>query len=454
MVIIALLRGPPFFVPFFVVMSAEETAVKRRRVVEGPSALGRQKGSVGALDAQYGYGYCKKVMELGASLPAEAWAHILEYLDLSSVVCCTSLNSFFVSEVAASVKTIRAGFGQNLGLSAPAVKRFGGAEHVFIYLARVVIEIDGSTYVVHELDFRAMRDLSVFLSNFPKLSRCYIGLQSEERRAYCSNCQYDLGRCDCFNSGFDLSGETTYYDDMDNDTRRETWAQMIHSICQGYMNGTLSSGVRIDGIVPRQCPYKPCAWRHSAGDTNCATCRLLCRTFPIEQVLEWYHVSLPCVEYSDMVQIVKWRDFGNFRRNMARAIEREIRLLGYLEVVSCDTGRICRVLDLYPRHPRSWRVGSILSKIRLFVRNGLGRDEVVGCFLKETRQAYYLRGKRLMTKESFDLLADILGVSAMKLKLAPFDSNRKVDDSAKRCILGDEWRTHPKVEGTWNASSM
>lgn len=431
-------------------MSADEAVDKGIHAIED-SAVGRhdRPGSLVAPRCS------KKTMEeLSANLPAEAWGHILEYLDLTSVVCCISLNSFFVSKVAASIRSIRAGFGQNLGLSAAVIKRFSGVEHVFIYLARVIIEIDGNTYVVHELDYEAMLDMPVFLSNLPKLSRCYIGLRSEERRAFCSNCQCDLGRCDCFNSGFDLSGETTYFDNMDNDTRRETWAQMIHGICQSYINGSLSSGVRIDGIIPRQCPYNKCAWRRTDGDYACTTCRLLCRTFPIEQVLGWYHVSLPCVEYSDMVQIVKFRDFGNFRANMARAIEHEISLLGYLEEVSDNTGHTCRVLDLYPRHPRSWRVGSIVSKIRLFVKNGLGADEVVGCFLKEKRQVYYERGKRLMTRESFDLLAEIVGVSAMGMKLEPFDSNRKVGHSAKRCILGDAWRTKPEVVVMRNKSSM
>lgn len=409
-----------------------QRAIKKRRVGDG-AGIGMRNGP-GAL-------------KLGAGLPTSAWTHILGYLEFSTVVSCTSLNSFFVSEVAARIRTIRAGFGQNLGLSAAAIRRFSGVERVFIYLARVVIEIDGSTYVVHELDFKAMQDIDLFLSNLPKLSRCYIGLQSEEKRAFCSNCQCDLGRCDCFNSGLDLSGDTTYYDDMDYGTRRDAWAQMMHSICRSYMNGSLAARVRIDGIVPRQCPYKPCAWRSTAGGANCATCRLLCRSFPIEQVLGWYHVSLPCIEYSDMVQIVKWRDFGNFRANMARAIEHEIGLLGYIEEVNYNTGQVCRVLDLYPRHPRSWRVGSMVSKIRLFVKNGLDREEVVGCFLKEVRHIYYERGKRLMTRESFDLLANVVGMSAAASKLAPFDVDRKeAGFVAKRIILGDAWRSQTTVK--------
>lgn len=374
-------------------------------------------------------------------------AKILGYCDFQTVRAFICSSSVLRTAVVPSISVLRVEFGDSLDLDPNYIASFESVRCVFVYLHRVVHD-NGTFNPTNEIDYTLLSSIPEFTTHLPALSRCYVGLKGQQDRASCQLCCLDLGRCHCINEGVDTSGLAIYNDGYSDQERYARWNDVICTICEKYQSGTLPHHVQFDGILPRQRGHwNGCIWRRSpvTEHSKCVTCNMLCKSFPIEQVLGWYHVSLPCMSFPTIARIAKWRDPTKYSENVSRCILNEIEGLGYVVMESAaHVGGECRVLDLYPVHTRTWRVGSIVSKIRVFMKCGISPQTVVDCLLVEKRQQYYHQGKRSLTPESFESLKRVLGADIIGRYCCPLPeepTSRAV--TRTRVMIGESWRAKP-----------
>ncbi len=377
------------------------------------------------------------------------WPHILGFCDFKSVrsvICCSQA---LRKAVVSTISVLRVEFGDRLELNPKYIASFTSVRRVFVYMHRVLNDC-GQCHHTNEIDYTLLSSIPEFITHLPALSRCYIGLKCQQERASCQHCYMDLGRCYCTNEGVDTSGLTAYKDDYSEVQRYSRWNDVLITICKKYQSGEIPHHVQLDGIIPRQRGHwNGCIWRRGprTDHSKCVTCNLLCQSFPIEQVLCWYHVSLPCMSFNTIARIAKWRDLTKYEENVSRCILHEIEGLGYVVMESAVDGRVaeCRVLDLYPVHNRTWRVGSIVSKIRVFMKCGVSAQTVIDCFVVEKRRQYYCSGKRCLTEESFESLEIALGSDIVGRYCCPPPQDVTRPIVLTRVMRGESWRAKPTM---------
>lgn len=145
-------------------------------------------------------------------LPAELWAHVLQFATLDEVITCTSINKSFLNDVTKRI-------------TPAAIKRFVSVERVYIHVIRV---IEHGITEFH-LDVVALQNTVPFLSNLPNLNRCCIG---------CNRNRHNVDH-------YDVSREELY----DHPQSTVKWRDFMASVCQAYRTGKLSDQVEIDILL-------------------------------------------------------------------------------------------------------------------------------------------------------------------------------------------------------------
>lgn len=372
--------------------------------------------------------------------------NILAFCDFKSVRAVICSSALLRTAIVPSISVLRVDFGDRLDFDPNYIASFASVRRVFVYLHRVV-HANWTFHTTNEINYSLLSSVPEFTTHLPALTRCYVGLKCLQDRASCQLCCLDLGRCHCINEGLDTSGLTVYSDKYTERERYAVWNDVIHTLCKKYQSGEISSRVHFDGMLPRQRGHwNGCIWRRGpvTEHSKCVTCNLLCKSFPIDQVLRWYHVSLPCMSFTAIASIAKWRDPVKYPDNVSLCICNEIECLGHSLVESAaDAGVKYHVLDLYPVHNRTWRVGSIVSKIRVFLKCGISPETVISCFLSEKRMQYYHHGKRCLTQASYDSVASVLGADIVGTHLCHLPEEVTSAAISTRVMIGESWRAKP-----------
>lgn len=192
----------------------------------------------------------KKIVTAVPRLPPELWAHALEWSTMDHVRNCASANRFFLSEVSPLIGML-------------TVQASSLVVHHKMFPNVETIQID--------FQIRKPMELVLFLLQFPKLSLVHFG-----PRVYSAE------------GGKSITSE------------------VIRLVCDAYATGELNSKVRFQHIIPRKGRRDPgwqCLTRRFFPQVGCSICRLVCRSFPPQQLLEGSHGAARCFPVEEQLQL-------------------------------------------------------------------------------------------------------------------------------------------------------
>ena len=218
-------------------------------------------------------------------LPAELWAHVLQFVTFDEVITCTAINKSFLCDVPKQIKVLYVKSGESMDITPAAIKRFSSVERVYIHVIR---KIENGIADFH-LDVVALKNAVPFLSNLPNLKQCIL--------VSCYN--------DSIVEHYDISREEVY----DHPQSTVKWRDFMVSVCQAYKTGKLSEEVDFYNLLPNNnVGVNGCAWKDipkldSYRDDVCQVCDMLCNSLPPLQVLDFDEEFIPCISYSNMARL-------------------------------------------------------------------------------------------------------------------------------------------------------
>ncbi|KAL7473507.1 hypothetical protein ACHAXS_013943 [Conticribra weissflogii] len=238
-------------------------------------------------------------------LPAELWAHSLQFLFFDEVLPITSQNSiFYLPDVSSEIKTLHVRNSHNLRESSENLKQFENVDNINVFS---LIEKSEDQPAQHgrnrnvtniHLDVETIENFIPFISRFPKLSVCFVGGLSTDP-----------------DFTYSLHGDQRF----DVPDHHVQLAKLIESVCQGYLAGDISMDVTLHGVVGYH-GRRGCYWRSQLqeissyrNDVFCQICDMICTCFPPPQVMNFCDSQIPCISKENRFQIAKFRDLKRYK---------------------------------------------------------------------------------------------------------------------------------------------
>ena len=326
-------------------------------------------------------------------LPAELWAHVLQFATLNEVITCTAINTSFLNDVTKQIKVLHIKSGESMDINPEAIKRFSSVERVDVYVVR---KIEHGITDFH-LDVVAMQNAVTFLSNLPNLKWCNLtddSTSSDRQREWIDH--------------YDVSREELY----DHPQSKAKWRDFIASVCKAYRTGKLSDQVEFDGLISYNGGVDGCAWKNipkinSYRDDVCQICDMLCNSLPPLQLLESNDEFIPCISYSNMAKIIRFRDEEKCQSTMTAAIVNEIDNNWDCETdcLMCPPDyvtRECSAMQMYDYH---------FERLECLIANGGNPNDstVINRLLDKQRYSseHFLGRRRIVELETYSRLKSL-----------------------------------------------
>jgi len=211
----------------------------------------------------------------------------LDHLHYDDVLRCTLVHSFLLKQVALHVSRLFVRQSSNL-LGSAAAQRFPGVTEIYVYTLLAERE--------HEYDFDVLTAYNVlaFLKRFPKLDFAFLGglctCEGEEHGSWLGGVRVDL----------------EYRSQGDNSI--QYMKRLLRQVCEAYACGDIAQSVEFWGILGNHnlCPYRE-------RTSECATCRMVCDSFPPMHVMHLRDDEVPCIPQKDRREIALQRDPDRIR---------------------------------------------------------------------------------------------------------------------------------------------
>ena len=192
------------------------------------------------------------------TLPAECYALVLEYLDYQTVLSCALTSRVFLHDAMPLVKTLN--IDTALQMNIPLTSRFRDVQHINLYSLLKQGRTRNNVELL-SVNYDSVIRVVPFLSQFGNLQRVFFG-------------------------GKKINGEIVTFscdglDEEEDIGRVNTLTDMISGSFAS--SGGLLKNMEVMGL---RCPYS-CKVENNENDSECEICKRACRSFPIDQVINF-----------------------------------------------------------------------------------------------------------------------------------------------------------------------
>jgi len=199
------------------------------------------------------------------TLPAECYALVLEYLDYQTVLSCALTSKVFLHDAMPLVKTLH--IDTALQMNIPLTSRFRDVQHINLYSllkGKLVDEEDEDNNAeLLSVNYDAVIRVVPFLGQFGNLQRVFFG-------------------------GKKINGEVVTFCSYEELWDEEEDVSKAHTLMDMISGSFASSGGLLKNmeVMGLRCPYS-CKVDNNENDSECEVCKRACRSFPLDQVINF-----------------------------------------------------------------------------------------------------------------------------------------------------------------------
>ena len=258
-----------------------------------PAKTGTSQPSASSSD---GY-FPKDLPTTYSSVSADSWAQIMDYLPFrSGILALSSTSKFFQKDVSKLLQKLVVTDARDMHRLGPLgrCRRFAGIREIDMECLIQIGPVGGT----RQLCPQTASKLVEFLSNFAALERAWVGgVDPNTAIRYGYKAHYSI--CRGQYSQVTAISRVSRVRIKASDEEQKNMRRLIMSVCDGYNNGKLPSGLILRGVMDWEsstwastfrceslrlpCPGSFCATTCSY---ECGLCESVCRSFPLEHVLQ------------------------------------------------------------------------------------------------------------------------------------------------------------------------
>ena len=283
-----------------------------------PAKTGTSQPSASSSD---GY-FPKDLPTTYSSASADSWAQIMDYLPFrSGILALSSTSKFFQQDVSKLLQKLVVTGARDMHRLGPlgSCRRFAGIREIDVECLVQIDPFDGTRQLCSQTASR----LVDFLSNFAALERAWVGgVDPNTAIRYGYKAHYSICR-----GQETTNGRPSRVRLKASDEEQRIMRHLIMSVCAGYQNGKLPSGLILRGVLDWDSSNWASTFRcesfrlacpnsiHNIISNECGLCWSVCRSFPLEHVLQndndvSNYTGTCCPSFSKRLSIVASRPGG------------------------------------------------------------------------------------------------------------------------------------------------